>query len=83
MNMTMQVADVTKVLASVSRMTKANNRVVFDSEGSYILNNTTNRRTPLTEKNGVYVVNVWVKKEGYKKDNAIQQVFKRQESEWI
>ena len=78
-NMVMQVAGVMKVLASVSRMTRANNRVVFYSEGSYILNKTTNKRTPLKENNGVYVVNVWVKR----KEEWPQQGFTRQESRWI
>ena len=51
--LTMQVADVTKVLGSVEQLCKANNRVVIDDQAvMYILNNTTGRRTSLVESGG-------------------------------
>ena len=36
MSMTMQVADIKKTLASVSDITGAGNRVVFEGQGGYI-----------------------------------------------
>ena len=62
MKMKMVVADVTKVLASVARMCESGNRVVFDEEGSYIECKATKEKTPIQKRNGVYVVDMWVKK---------------------
>jgi len=56
----MQVADVTKPLASVRKMCKAGNRVVFDPEGSYIQHKATGVTTAIDESNGTYSVNLWV-----------------------
>ena len=58
--MTMQVANVKKVLVSVGKVTDANNRVVFDNDGSYIENKSTKERTPLRKENGVYTMEIWV-----------------------
>ena len=51
------------------KMTKAGNRVVFDDdEGDHIMNNATGRRTPIENKNGAYVFNMWTNKsEGHGK----------------
>lgn len=61
--MRFQVCPVTKALGSVSRMTQAGNRVVFDSEdsheGSYIENKYTGVRTYLRQENGVYMLDAW------------------------
>ena len=59
-NMSAQVADVNKALLSVSRIVKAGNRVVFDSDGSYIEHKTTGEWEPLEEKGGIYTLKVWV-----------------------
>eukprot|EP00973_Karenia_brevis_P035825 4944342-Karenia_brevis.AAC.1 len=63
--MRFQICPVTKALGSVSRMTKAGHRVVFNGEshpeGSYIENLTTGSRTYMRLENGVYLVDVWVK----------------------
>ena len=62
--MTIQVAQVNKVLASVGRMCEAGNRVVFDDEeGSYIMNKKTKKITRLEKKNGVYKFNIMIPKE--------------------
>ena len=62
--MTIQVAQVNKVLASVGRMCEAGNRVVFDDEeGSYIMNKRTKKITRLEKKNGVYKFNIMIPKE--------------------
>ena len=61
--LTMQVADVTKVLGSVGNFCEANNRVVFDDqEGSYIMNKDTGKKTMLVKSGGVYRFPMWVKK---------------------
>ena len=61
--LTMQVADVTKVLGSVGKFCQANNRVVFDDqEGSYIMNKDTGKQTMLVKSGGVYRFPMWVKK---------------------
>ena len=61
--MAAQVADVNKALLSVSRIVKAGNRVVFDSEGSYIEHKTTGEWKPLEEKGGIYTLKIWVPRE--------------------
>ena len=51
-----------KFLASVSRITQAGHRVVFDSpeEGSYIQNKATGVKTWLRQEGGVYFLDLWV-----------------------
>ena len=81
--LSLQMADVTKTLLSVKRMTKAGNRVVFDDPntvGSFIENKTTGKKTPLRQHNGVYYMDVWVKP-GHGYDNEENnQGFQRQGS---
>ena len=60
--MTMQVAKVTKPLGSVRAMVEANNRVVFDKGGSYILDKATWAKTKIDERNGAFVVDMWIPK---------------------
>ena len=57
-----QVCDNNKALLSVSKMTKNGNRVIFDSDGSYIEDKQTGERMNLTEKNGMYMLSLWTKK---------------------
>ena len=58
-----QVCDVTKILASVSRIVQAGHRVIFDSPdiGSFIECKSTGQRTYLRQEQGVYMLDVWVK----------------------
>ena len=60
--MVMQVADVNQGLLSVSKAVAAGNRVVFDSEGSYIENKASGERTAMVEKNGMFALKLWVKR---------------------
>ena len=60
--MNMVVADVTKVLASVAKMVECGNTVVFDENGSYVLHKKTGVRTPIEKRNGMFVIDMWVKK---------------------
>ena len=67
-NFTMQIADVSKPLGSVYQFTEANNMVVFDKGNSYVIDKASGVKTPISEENGVFYLNVWVprnsKKEG-------------------
>ena len=75
--MSFRVANVTKPLASVSGITKKNNKVVFGPTLSYIENLTTGKRAPLTEENGVYTLTVPI--ERIKKgSNSTHEGFARQ-----
>ena len=49
-------------MLSVSRCVKAGNRVVFDSEGSYVQNKTTGEVNWLTEKGNLWTLKMWVKR---------------------
>ena len=57
-----QVCDVNQGLLSVSKATAANNRVVFDSAGSYIENKDSGEITWLEEKKGMYMLKLWVRR---------------------
>ena len=61
-DMTMQVAEVTKPLGSVRAMVKAGNKVVFDDGDSYILNKATGVKTCMDDRNGAFVFDIWVPK---------------------
>ena len=59
-DMLFQVTDVGKPLASVSRILDKGNTVVFSRKqgGSYIVNNCTGQKIPLTEEKGTFVLDV-------------------------
>lgn len=59
---TAQVCEVNKGLLSVSKITKGGSRVVVDSDASYIEDKNTKERMYLTEKNGMYMLNLWTKR---------------------
>ena len=59
-----QVCAVTKSLMSVRRIVAAGHRVVFDAE-SFIEDTTTGERMYLEEEEGTYVLNMWVRNEGF------------------
>jgi hypothetical protein len=64
MRMDWQLADITKPLASVSRLCERGHRVVFDDAeegGGFIEHKTTGARTALRKSRGVYEFDVWVK----------------------
>ena len=58
--MTFQVAPVAKPLGSVQRICAAGHAVVFDSEGSYIINKQTGELNWLLNDNGNFMLDVWV-----------------------
>ena len=55
-----QVCDVHRPLMSVKRMCKVGHRVVFDDEESYVENKSREHIT-ITEEDGDYVLDAWVK----------------------
>jgi hypothetical protein len=59
-----QVCDVNKALMSVRKIVAAGNRVIFDEEGSggsFIEDKQTLERVKLEDRNGMYMVKLWVK----------------------
>ena len=58
---TAQVADVHRNLGSVIRMMEAGNRVVFDSDWSYIENKKTKKKTTMRQEHGLMSFDVWIK----------------------
>ena len=64
-NLTAQVCEVNKALLSVKRVVQAGNKVVFDADGSYIEDKSTGEKMWLREENGMYMLRMWVKNEGF------------------
>ena len=60
--MTLQVADVNQGLLSASKAMKAGNRIVFDADGSYIESKRNGDKTWMREKNGMFILKLWVKR---------------------
>ena len=59
-SMQMQAAEVVKPLASVAKICRASHKVVFDDEGSYIMNKETGETQALRQEDGNYMLDVWV-----------------------
>ena len=57
--MTFEVANVTKPLGAVRAMLAAGNKVVFETGNSYIHDKTRTIKTPIEERNGAYVFDIW------------------------
>ena len=57
--MTFQIANVTKPLGAVRAMLAAGNKVVFEAGNSYIQDKTRTIKTPIEERNGAYVFDIW------------------------
>ena len=60
-----QICDVVRPLMAVKKMCQAGHRVVFDDEGSYAENKETGEIIEVEEIEGEYVMDVWVKDEGF------------------
>ena len=58
--MLFQVCDVTKPLASVSKICRKGHRVVFEEGCSYIENLHSGEVTWMREVSGVYTIDVWM-----------------------
>ena len=59
-NITAQVCDVNKALLSVRKMINAGNKVVFDSEGSFVEDKTTGEKMWLRDEGGMFYLRMWV-----------------------
>ena len=55
-----QVAEVSRPLASVKRICEAGHVVVFDEDGSFIFNKMTGEINQLREESGNYMFDVWI-----------------------
>ena len=58
--MTFQVCEVNRPLGSVSRICGQGHTVVFDDDGSYIMNKASGQTTWLRQEGGVYMLDAWV-----------------------
>ena len=58
---TFQVAEVSRPLTSVAKICDQGNRVVFGSQGGYIMSLKTGKVTPFQRESGVYALNLWMK----------------------
>ncbi len=54
------VADVKSNLASGMRITQTNNRIILDSDGSYIENKLTGNKIHIRHENGCFLFDLWV-----------------------
>ena len=57
--MTFQIANVTKPLGAVRAMLAAGNKVMFETGNSQIQDKTRTIKTPIEERNGAYVFDIW------------------------
>ena len=68
----MQVTDVNKALLSVRRITQAGNRVILEEDHGWIEDKSTGECMPLTMKEGMYMIKMWVKRGGVAPDQGFQ-----------
>ena len=59
-SMKVTAAPVTKPLASVKKICQAGHRVIFDEEGSFIVNKRTEEVNALREEDGNHMLDMWV-----------------------
>ena len=63
--MLMRAAPVSKPLASVKRICQAGHAVIFDEEGSYIINKANGEVNWMREDDGNYMLDAWVPPPGF------------------
>ena len=59
-SMAFEVANISRPLASVSKICKKGYQAVFDDEESYLLHKATNQKIKLREENVMYYLDIWV-----------------------
>ena len=69
--MTVQIANVTKPLGAVRAILAADNKVVFETGNCYIQDRTRTIKTPIEERNGAYVFDLWRPKHPDSQEGAI------------
>ena len=75
-NIKAQVAAVKSPLGSVMHMVKAGNRLVFDSQGSFMQNKITGQTLKIHERNGGFEMDLWIeecKKPKVKEESAVRK----------
>ena len=75
--MLMRAAPVSKPLASVKKICQAGHTVIFDDEGSFIINKVTGEVNWMREDDGNYMLDAWVPPPGSHPESA-NQGFRRQ-----
>ena len=70
-----QIADVSKILVSVSKVTAARNKVTMRDDGGEITDKEGNTFN-MVKRNGVYVMNIWTKRDP--KEGNVEKPFSRQ-----
>ena len=60
MTMAFEVANISRPLASVSKICKKSYQAVFDDEGSYLLHKASKQNIKLREENFMYYLDIWV-----------------------
>ena len=75
---TFQMADVTRPLCSVGRMTDQNNMVIFGRKGGYILNLVDWSAIYFPRNQGVYTLRTWVRRATPSKKSSALPPFVRQ-----
>ncbi len=64
-SLTAQVCEVNKGLLCVQKSVQAGNRVVFDTDGSYVEDESPGQKMWLKEENGIHMLRVLVNSEGF------------------
>ena len=75
--MLMRAAPVSKPLASVKKICQAGHTVIFDDEGSFIINKSTGEVNWMREDDGNYMLDAWVPPPGSNHEDP-NQAFRRQ-----
>ena len=73
LNLTFQMAEVTRPLSSVGKITDQDNLVVFGRKGGYIWDVQTGATTHFSREQGVYLLRLWVPKTVGKSGDFVQQ----------
>jgi hypothetical protein len=68
---TLQVADVTRPLCSVTKICGKGNQVVFVANGGYIENLATGVCTTIGRQNNVYVMEIWAETSGFSRQGLV------------
>ena len=72
--MDVEVAKVTRPLASAGEIVRKNNRVVLDLPESYIQNKKTGYKTPLRIDGNLFYLDVWIKVPEPLADDLVRRV---------
>ena len=69
--MTFQIANVTKPLGAVRAMLASGNKLVLKTGNSYIQDKPRTIKTPIEERNGAYVFDIWRPKTSVNQGNTV------------